>query len=185
MNFIKKAIVLISLLSATVLLAALPEVDKGKVPGNYLKAASGSRLANGVQIWDEAQTIAALKSGQPILWIDTRPASLYREGSLKPALQLAYHKDLGVLMKNAGPRLTQGKLRSLMRGKSKVVFFCQGPKCHRSYNAALRSVQNWGYPASKVVWLRAGFPRVYKYIMARPALKKRKARFIKGRILNR
>jgi len=176
---------LVFLLFGTLLSAKTPEVNKDEIPDQFLSAPAGSKLPNGVQIWDVSQAMKALQTPHAYLWIDTRPTSLFHDGTLKPAIHLAYHKNEQPMTGADGPMLTKEKLQALIGGKSKVVFFCQGPKCHRSFNAALRAVDVWGIPASKVVWFRAGFPPTYKYIMSQPAYKKRAAHFIKGKILNR
>jgi hypothetical protein len=65
-----------------------------------------------------------------------------------------------------------------------VIFFCQGPKCHRSYDAALRSVAEYGMAPSKVVWYRDGYPNLEKHILATPKLKKRISKYLMGDIVN-
>jgi hypothetical protein len=166
-------------------LSAMVEVEKGKIPEKYIKAPAGSKLPNGVVIWDVPQAMPEIKKRANHLWVDTRPYSLYRDGSIKDAVCLVYHKNEGILKKNAGPRLTRQALYNAMRGKDKIVFFCQGPKCHRSYNAAIHAVEDWGLPANRVVWFRDGFPRLYKHIMQSPPLRKRRVRYMQGFILSR
>ncbi len=166
-------------------LFAMEEVDKDKIPEKYLKAPAGSKLPNGVTIWDVPQAMPEIKKRANHLWVDTRPYSLYRDGSIKDAVCLVYHKNEGILKKNAGPRLTRQSLYNAMRGKEKIVFFCQGPRCHRSYNAAIRAVEVWNISADRVVWFRGGFPLLYKHIMLNPPLRKRRVRYMQGFILSR
>ncbi|MCK5097385.1 MAG: hypothetical protein KAR45_04740, partial [Desulfobacteraceae bacterium] len=65
-----------------------------------------------------------------------------------------------------------------------VIFFCQGPKCHRSYNAALRSVSEYGMDFTKIVWYRDGYPNLEKYILENPKLKRKISKYLRGDVLN-
>jgi len=60
----------------------------------------------------------------------------------------AYHLDV----KKA---LTRESLGEIVKPDETVVFYCNGPKCHRSSKAAAMAV-SWGY--TKVKYFRDGFP---------------------------
>ncbi len=159
---------------------ALVEVDKGKVPKEFLNK-TVKVLPNGIKIWDEGEAISQLnRMNRRILWVDTRPSSMWRSGTIRSSVNLVYHKNEKFLFSSEKQKLTKNSLNSVRRGKTKIVYFCQGPKCHRSYNAALRSVKNWGIPASQVVWLRAGYPKIYKYIQSNPRLKRKIKKYLQG-----
>lgn len=179
----KIVMALIFALSFTLLFAAIPEVDKGKIPNQYINSAV-KKLPNGITIWDAQEAITAIDSGNTsYLWIDCSPKQIFATSTLKPAINLVYHKNEEVWKQNAGPRLTRATLNARKSGKTKIIYFCQGPRCHRSFNAALRSVQNWGIPVSQVVWLRAGAPGVLKHVLTQPQLKSRMNKYIKGTVL--
>jgi len=166
---------------------ALEEVDKGKIPENFL-AASLKALSNGITIWDAGEALKQLETGTPsILYIDTRPADLFRDGSIRGALLMTYHKNETFPPAEQATKLTKEKLMAALQktGAQKVAFFCQGPKCHRSYNAALRAVQKWGLPSSRVIWFRGGYPEVLKKVLSDPMLKMKKHRYRQGTILSR
>lgn len=158
----------------------LGEVDKGKVPEKFLSQ-TVKILPNGIKIWDESEAINQLnKMNRRILWVDTRPSSMWSSGTLRGSKNLVYHKNEKLLFSREKNKLTRSALNRLRRGKTKIVFFCQGPKCHRSYNAAIRSVQNWSLPASQVIWLRAGYPKIYKFIQSNPRLKRKMRKYLQG-----
>ncbi len=60
----------------------------------------------------------------------------------------------------------------------KVVMFCQGPKCHRSYNAAFVAVTRWGYKPENMIWFRAGYPHLLKEVKGNPKLKRKAKKYI-------
>jgi hypothetical protein len=183
MKYIKGIFILVlflSLLATNASSDALVEVDKGKVPKKFLKK-SVKKLPNGIKIWDERESISQLnRKNRRILWVDTRPSSMWRSGTIKGSVNLVYHKNEKFLFSREQKKLTKNSLNRLRRGKTKIVYFCQGPKCHRSYNAALRSVQKWGLPVSQVVWLRAGYPLIYKHIQSNPRLKRKIGKYLQG-----
>jgi hypothetical protein len=172
--------IFISLMATYASSDALVEVNKGQVPKKFLSK-SIKVLPNGIKIWDEEEAINNLnRMNRRILWVDTRPSSMWRSGTIKNAVNLVYHKNEKLLFSREKKKLTRGSLNRVRRGKTKIVFFCQGPKCHRSYNAALRSVQKWGIPASQVVWLRGGYPKIYKSIQSNPRLKRKIKKYLQG-----
>lgn len=158
--------------------AIAQEVDKGGIPASNL-AKSLKTLSNGVAIWDEAEALAALdgKSGA-VVWVDTRPKSFFDLGTLKGAILLPYDK------KGREPKgsMTKADLENVQTKNpdAKIVIFCQGPECHRSYNACLRAVSEWGFKATQLVWFRAGYPDLLKAIEADPKLARKKTKYLVG-----
>lgn len=155
------------------------EVGKAKIPDAHL-VKTYKELPWGVAIWDTEEAIANLKKGKDILWIDTRPESFLKKGTVKGAVCIPYNQtgkqndlDKVELMKAI-------KKAGLSKENATVVFFCQGPKCHRSYNAAYMAVKKWGLAPEKVVWFRAGYPYLFKKVKETPKLKRRAARYLSG-----
>jgi len=101
------------------------EVDKGKIPADQL-AASFKQLAWGSPVWDVDEAVAQLKSDAKVLWVDTRPESFYKTGSVQGAILLPYDKQ-GV----AGNVLSQETLdkavidAGLSKDSAKVIFFAR------------------------------------------------------------
>ena len=110
------------------------EVEKGKIPEAQL-VSSYKKLDWGAVIWDEAEAVAQLKSGEPTLWIDTRPESFFTKGTVRGAILMPYNKQ-----GEDGNDMTADTLAKAVadsgidKATGKIVMFCQGPKCHRSYN---------------------------------------------------
>jgi len=55
-------------------------------------------------------------------------------------------------------RLTQEIVQRLLKQYDGVVFFCNGPKCARSFNACVAAAQFWGIPSNRIRWFRNGVP---------------------------
>lgn len=55
-------------------------------------------------------------------------------------------------------QLTQDKLLKILENKKGIVFFCNGPKCPRSYNASIVSVNHWNISSEKIKWYHQGAP---------------------------
>ncbi len=168
---------------------ALEEVDKGNVPVEYLDE-SLKTLPNGVTIWDVDEAIQALqdRSGA-YLWIDTRPTLHYMAGSIANAVHLFYNKNESGIPDDENNILTHDTLdeaiQKLQENKQEdlmIVFFCQGPECHRSFNVSLRAVQQWNFDPSHIIWFRAGYPALADHVMNNPKLKRRIARYLQGHI---
>lgn len=158
--------------------AMAEEVGKGKIPADQL-ASSYKQLPWGSPIWDVKEAVTQLKSDEKVLWIDTRPESFFKKGTVHGAVLLPYNK------KEAGDNeLTQESLIKALetagvnKDSGKIIAFCQGPKCHRSYNAAFIAVTEWGYKAENVIWFRAGYPYLLKEIKDNPKLKRKAKKYI-------
>ena len=167
------------------------EVAKGKIPAKFLDTALKSH-PSGFSIWDVDESMQALKDKDgKYLWVDTRPGSFLKIGTVKDAIHLVCdQKGTAVPEDKHGPEITQERLMDAILTVDaspdavKVIFFCQGPKCHRSYDAALRAIADYGLKPENIVWFRAGYPNLEKHITANPKLKRRINRYLQGDILN-
>ncbi len=154
------------------------EVNKGAIPADHVTK-SCKALPWGVKVWDLEDAVSHLKAKDKILWIDTRPESFFKKGTVRGAILLPYNKTGA-----AGNDMTEEKLAAAVKAAgftkdtAKVAFFCQGPKCHRSYNAAYIAVTQWGYKAENVVWYRDGYPTLFKEIKNNPKMKRKAKRYI-------
>lgn len=140
------------------------EVEKGKIAADQLLP-SFKKLAWGCPIWDEPEAIAALQQDEKVLWVDTRPESFFKAGTVRNAVLLPYNKQ-----GQEGNTLTAETLKAALAEKgldqdsTKISFFCQGPECHRSYNASYTAVTAWGYKPENIIWFRAGYPLIFKAV---------------------
>lgn len=161
---------------ASPLIAA--EVDKGKIPADQL-VKSYKKLDWGVVIWDTDDAVHNLKKGKDILWVDTRPESFFKKGTVNGAVLLVYNKK-GMEGNTLTPESLDQALadKGIAKDKATIVFFCQGPKCHRSYNASFTAVAEWGYPPEQIVWHREGYPFLFKKVQSDAKLKRKAKRYI-------
>jgi rhodanese-related sulfurtransferase len=154
------------------------EVDKGKIPAEHL-AQSCKVLPWGSPVWDAQEAMNCINNKEKAVWIDTRPDSFFKQGSVRNAVVLLFDKSA-----TPGNALNKDKLEAaiqaagLSRDSAKVVFFCQGPECHRSYNAAYVAVTQWGFKPENVIWFRAGYPLLVKEIQADAKLKRKAATYL-------
>lgn len=154
------------------------EVEKGMIPAEHVDV-SCKKLPFEVAVWDAEEAVAQLKKDEKHLWIDTRPASFYDKGSVRDAILLPYNKT-GADGNELTPESLEEALKTagMTKDTAKVVFFCQGPKCHRSYNASYVAVKDWGYDPENIIWFRAGYPFLLKAIKNDPKLKRRAKKYI-------
>jgi hypothetical protein len=171
--------ILFSLCLASMLAMALvqtscaQEVDKGKIPADQL-APSLKKLAWGAPIWDVPEAVTNLNAGGSILWVDTRPESFFKQGTVNGAVLLTYDrkgKEESILNEESLKKAIAAA--GFTKDTTTVVFFCQGPECHRSYNATFVAVSEWGYSPEKIVWFRAGYPLLLTDIKNDPKLKRK------------
>lgn len=154
------------------------EVDKGGIPATELES-SFKKLAWGSPVWDNAEMLQAYNDDAKMLLIDTRPESFFQKGTLRNAILLAFDKS-----DTAGNGLTEASLTEaitkagMTKETAKIVMFCQGPKCHRSYNAAFIAVSKWGYSADNVIWYRDGYPNLVKEIQGDAKLKRKANKYL-------
>ncbi len=163
------------------------EVAKGGIPAKYLSSTTKT-LPSGIAIYDVPEAMANLENPS-ILWIDTRPTSFYKVGTLKNSIHLVYDQnEKAVAAGDASVALTEISLMTAIRkvnpdiSKVKVAFFCQGPECHRSYNAALRAISEYGLSTKNVIWFRAGYPDLLSHYQNDPKLKRKIPLVFKGDI---
>lgn len=159
--------------------ALAQEVGKGKIPADHL-ASSVKALPWDAAAWDVDEAVAALKNSESkILWVDTRPSSFYKQGTVRDAVLLVYDQT-GKSYPDGEPVCTPESLKAAMEavGAETVAFFCQGPKCHRSYNAAYVAVKEWGYDPANVVWFRGGYPNLFKAVGETPKLKRKAKKYL-------
>ena len=159
------------------------EYGKGKIPAEYKKT-SLKKLPIGAEIWDTEEALLALKGKKgKVLWVDTRPKSYYDVGTVKNAALLIYNKK-GKLAKSN--QMTKESLFAEMDKISKnrdeviVAFYCQGPECHRSFNAALVAIKEYGLKKSQVVWFRKGYPALFEYMNDNPKWKRKMKKYLQG-----
>lgn len=81
---------------------------------------------------------------QGALFVDPRRESDYEAGRIPDALHLELKSNF-----------SEDSLAQEASKDEPVVFYCNGPKCHRSAKAAKKAV-SWGY--KKVSYFRNGFP---------------------------
>ena len=157
------------------------EVDKGMIPADQL-VQSFKTLAWGSPVWDVPEAVSRIKDkgeNKKTLWVDTRPDSFFKKGTVRDAVLLIYDKK-----GKAQNTLTEESLAKaiadagISKDEATVVFFCQGPKCHRSYNASFAAVTEWGYQADKMIWFRGGYPNLLKEVKASGKLKRKAKRYL-------
>ena len=170
--------IIFGLLAASPALLKANEVDKGKIPTDQL-VESYKKLSWGAPVWDVNEAVQQLKDKGNTLWIDTRPASFFNKGTVRNAILLPYNKvgktDNELTEESLAAALTTA---GLDKGSAKIIFFCQGPKCHRSYNATFAAVTEWGYNPENIIWFRAGYPLLFKEIQANAKLKRKAKRYV-------
>ncbi len=172
-----------SLSSLTVVLVAVlllgtgsvcaQEVNKGEIPAEHLQQ-SCKALPWGVTVWDLNEALVPLKEKEQIIWVDTRPGTFFEKGTVQGALLMPYNKS-----GQEGNDLTRETLEKaissagLTKDTAKIVFFCQGPTCHRSYNASYVAVKAWGFNPKNVYWFRDGYPVLFKAVKDDPKMKRK------------
>lgn len=176
---IKKYIIL-GVLSLTILCNTgfASEVKKGGIPKEHLKK-SLSQLPWKVGIWGVDEVITAIKKKEPVIFIDTRPESFLAEGSVKGAFCLPYNiKGTKNNILTEASLLAAIKKSGYKKGTAKIAFFCQGPKCHRSYNATYIAVKEWGFTPEEIIWFRDGYPLMLKKIKETARLKRKARKYL-------
>lgn len=164
------------------------EVAKGGIPQKFLEK-TVKELPSGIRIWDSHEAVAAINDKESkILWVDTRPKSFFANGTVKNAVNLYYDQKTSQIPESEkGLDLTAESLKNAILkidadpAKVRVAFFCQGPECHRSYNAALRSLGEFGLQAGQIIWFRDGYPGLLDFINRDPKLNKKMGRYIQGK----
>lgn len=149
------------------------EVNKGEIPAEHL-AKSCKNLPWGVAVWDLDEAIPVMNNGEKILWIDTRPGSFYDKGTVRGAICKLYDKS-GVADNDLSAKTLEEAVQKagFTKENAKIAFFCQGPECHRSYNAAFMAVTQWGFSPKNIIWFRDGYPELFKQVKASAGLKRK------------
>lgn len=80
-----------------------------------------------------------------VIFVDPRKDADYEAGRIPDA------EHLNLL----NGQLTKENLEKIVKPSEKVVFYCNGEKCHMSEKAAKKAI-NWGY--KKVYYFRGGLP---------------------------
>lgn len=107
----------------------------------------------GVDMVDAAQAKALADAGA--LMIDTRVAMEYAEGHIKGALSIPY-KEKSAKAADFNKAEDSFPLAAKVADKNtKVVMYCNGPSCWKSYKAA-KVAHDDGYKS--VYWFRTGYP---------------------------
>ena len=154
------------------------EVDKGGIPADHL-ARSYKKLDWGSPVWDVPEALACLNAKEKVLWVDTRPESFCAKGTVLNAVVIPYNKSGA-----EGDDLTKDSLvaaiqkAGLAADAAKIIFYCQGPECHRSYNASFMAVTQWGFKPENVIWFRDGYPELFKEIKADSKLKRKASLYL-------
>jgi hypothetical protein len=149
------------------------EVNKGEIPAEHLTK-SCKKMPWGVAVWDLDEAISAMNNGEKVLWIDTRPASFFDKGTVRDAVCMLYDKTGQGENDLDAKKLEEAvKKAGLTKETAKIAFFCQGPECHRSYNAAFMAVTSWGYSPQNIIWFRDGYPELFKQVKASAGLKRK------------
>jgi len=159
------------------------EVEKEAIPVEHL-ARTLTVTPWQSPIWDVPQAAERLrKTDQPILWVDTRPKSFFATGTVRRAVNLAYDRS-DRLPPPEEHTLNRESLAQAVQAAGldpatvTIVFFCQGPKCHRSYNAAYTASTAWGWAPERVVWFRDGYPVLLNAVREDPKLKRKAESFL-------
>jgi hypothetical protein len=149
------------------------EVNKGEIPAEHL-AKSCKKLPWGVAVWDLNEAIPVMNNGEKVLWIDTRPSSFFEKGTVRGAICMEYGRS-GEAENQLNAKVLEEAVKKagFTKENVKIAFFCQGPECHRSYNAAFVAVTQWGYSPQNVYWFRDGYPELFKDVKASAGLKRK------------
>jgi len=176
MNFSKRVMQLLVVMGMAVFMVGTPfakEVNKGEIPADHL-AKSCKKLPWGVTVWDLDEAIPVMNNGDKVLWIDTRPGSFFDKGTVRNSICLLYDQSSVQGNELTAKSLEEAvKKAGLTKESAKIVFFCQGPECHRSYNASFVAVTSWGYSPQNIIWFRDGYPELFKQVKATAALKRK------------
>jgi len=158
--------------------AGAQEVEKGKIPPEHL-APTYKALPWGPAIWDVPEAVTHLKPEEKVLWVDTRPESFFKQGTVNGAVLLVYDKK-GVPDNTLSAAALEKALadHGWSKDNATVAFFCQGPECHRSYNAAFTAVSEWGFSPERIVWFRAGYPHLLQEVKTDPKLKRKAKQYL-------
>jgi hypothetical protein len=173
-----------SLTLLAVPVATAQEVNKGEIPAGHL-AKTCKQLPWEVRVWDNEEAMTALQDDTNVLWIDTRPDSFFQKGTVRGAVILTYNISGGEGNDLSADKLQEAITKSgIPKDKVKIAFFCQGPECHRSYNATFVTVKQWGLSPDSVVWYRDGYPNLFQEIKGSAAHKRKAKQYLSDEALS-
>jgi len=154
------------------------EVEKGHIPAEHLQKTC-KKLPWGIPVWDNEEAVEKMSEGTGILWVDTRPVELFSSGTVRDAVCIPYNqtgKDGNQL--NRETLLSALKSKNMSPDGTTIAFFCQGPECHRSYNATLAAITQWGFSPDHVIWFRDGYPNLFAAVKADAKLKRKAKKYL-------
>jgi hypothetical protein len=106
---------------------------------------------------------AELVKNPSYVFVDTRPASLNKDCTIKDSVNLEYtfNGTDGEKKYGTGARLTKAAVEKFISEGKTVVFFCNSLTCHRSSNAAIQAACEWKLPANNLRWYGEGVPGMF------------------------
>jgi hypothetical protein len=166
MTFVVRTLLSIAFVSS-VAQAAPCEITKGFEAFNASvsgAAAPEQEPVKGVQYVKPEGATELLKDPK-FVFIDTRPAQLYKDCSIKGSVNLEYTFSgvEGEKKYGKGEKLTKESVEKFVKEGKTMVFFCNSLTCHRSVNAATQAVCSWGAPAAQVRWYGQGVPGMFNH----------------------
>ena len=116
MRFLITMLVCLTLLTGAVW---AEEVPKGQIPAEHLSPDCAS-LPWGVAGWDVDEAVAAMGDKEAkVLWVDTRPSSFFKQGTVRDAVLLVYDKS-GAAYPDGEPVCTKESLEAAMTAAGSV-----------------------------------------------------------------
>jgi rhodanese-related sulfurtransferase len=106
------------------------------------KPLTPTALAGGTLV-EAAQLKAMRDSTKQLVIIDSRIASEFKQGHIAGSISIPQ------------PQMASQKGKLPTSKTTPLAFYCNGPKCWKSYDAAKMAL-GWGF--TKVYWLREGLP---------------------------
>jgi hypothetical protein len=159
------------------------DTDSRAIPLEHLNK-SCKRLPWGVEVWDIEEAVLRVTNGAAVLWVDTRPDTAFRQGSLRDAVPLPFEDRPGAGRKD---RLDAAiRARGYSPATVKIAFFCEPETCsHSSYQATFQAVSLWGIDPKNVVWFREGYSPLLKEVRENPLLRRRARYFLDDSAMSR
>ncbi|MBF0247648.1 MAG: rhodanese-like domain-containing protein [Alphaproteobacteria bacterium] len=97
----------------------------------------------GAELVDAARVVELAQSRSDLVIVDARRGEEFAKGHIEGAVNLL------------DADMTEARLRAVQPDAAgPIVFYCNGPRCLRSSNAAAKAV-SWGY--TQVYWFRGGW----------------------------
>ncbi len=96
------------------------------------------------------------KAGNWALVDVRKDADIQNKGTIPGAYHAEYKFEAARY--TGATKLTKEIVQRLLERYRGVVFFCNGPKCPRSFNACVAAAQFWGISSDRIRWYRGGVP---------------------------